>query len=252
MPVNTEYFSMQGRVYIGPRNPDGSRGPARWVYDSSNLVLAQEVERETKNESWTGVRGRAATLTTGRNLNVNLTLDQLNTDNAALAMQGVATEVVAGSVTDEAIGDVTPGDVVALEYAAVSALAMTDGSAAALVEDTDYTLNPDTGVIQFLTARTGVNADTYSYAAHSLITALNGGVKDYYVMCDFLNTVDGTLMKGLGEVHRVNFSPASEFGFIQDSFGALELEGEALVDPVRQPDPRWGPYARVKLIGPAA
>ena len=245
----TEYFSMQGRVYIGPRNPDGSRGPARWVYDAGVLSWQQEVEKETKNESWTGIRGKAATLTTARNLNGTLRLEQLNTDNMALATQGVVVEIVAGAATAETIGDVQPGDVVALQFGVVTNLAMEDGVAAPLVEDTDYTINADTGVIQFLTARTGVEVTGYDYGAHSIVTALNGGVKDVYILCDGLNTVDGTDMKTLSEVHRVNISPAGEIGFIDESFGALELEWEALVDPVRQPDPQWGPYARVKMIG---
>lgn len=251
MALQTEYFSMQGRIYIGPRNADGTRAPARWVYDSSVLNWTQTVESETITESWSGNRGVAARLTNSRQMTVNLNLRQLNLDNAALALQGVRVDIPSGTVLNETIGDVAPGNVVALEYAAVSALTLVDGAAAALVEDTDYTSSLSTGVITFLTTKTGVKASTYTYAAHSLVTALNGGSKDYYLLFDGVNTVDGTTTKCLGEVYKINFSPASEFGYIQDSFGEMAIEGEALVDSVRQSDPKWGPFARVKLIGPA-
>lgn len=244
----TEYFSMQGRVYLGLRNADGSRQPAKWVYDASTLSWAMSAETEDKFENYSGARGLAATLKTTREMTVNLTLGQLNTDLAAIAMDGVRVEIAAGAVVNETIGNVQPGNVVALEYALVSDLALVDGAAAALVEGTDFEVNLLTGVITFLSTKTGVKASAYDYAAHSIVTALNGGSPDYYLMFDGENTVDGAVMKCLGQVHRVSFMPASEFGFIQDSFGEFELEGKAKIDPVRAADPKWGPFARVKLI----
>lgn len=244
----TEYFSFQGRVFIGLRNANGTRGPAKWVYDASVLNWQMEAETESKNESWSGIRGVAATLKTSQTMTVNLTLGQLNTDNAALATSGTRVEVAAGTVTNETIGTVVVGDVVALDFAAVSNLALVDGAAAPLVEGTDYELNPKTGVLRFLTGKTGVKASTYDYAAHSIVTAMSKVAQDHYVLFDGINTVDGAEMACRGEVHRVAFDPASEMGFIQDAFGELELSGQAKIDPVRQADPKWGPFARVMLI----
>lgn len=251
MSESTEYFSGQGRVYIGNRNSDGSRAPARWVFDASVLELEQSSESEDKKESWSGTRGLAATLKTGREMKVKLTLGQLNTDIAALAVDGKRVDIASGTATAEPIGAVTAGDVVALEYSAISALVLTDGTASALVLDTDYTANMDTGVITFLSTKAGVTA-AYGYAAHSVVTAFNGENKDKYVLFDGMNTVDGAELKTVAEVHRVTFGPAATFGFIQESFGDLALEGRAKMDPVRQADPKFGPYARVKLITPAA
>lgn len=248
MADKTEYFSFQGRVFIGPRNSDGTRGRARWVYDASVLNWQMESEKESKTESWSGIRGTGATLTTSRTMNINLTLGQLNTDNAALATSGTRVEVAAGTVTNETIGTVAPGDVVALDFAAVSNLSLVDGTAAALLLGTDYELSPKTGVLRFLTAKTGVKASTYDYAAHSIVTAMSKVPQDHYILFDGINTVDGAELACRGEVHRVAFNPASELGFIQDAFGELELTGEAKIDPVRQADPKWGPFARVMLI----
>lgn len=247
-----EYFSMQGRVMIGRRNPDGTRAPARWVYDASVLSLAQSKTREEKTESWSGERGTAATMTSKRTIEVSLTLGQLNTDNLALATEGAIVEQASGTVTDEVIGDVKAGDVVALNYAAISSLSLVDGTSAALVEDTDYTLHPETGFITFLAAKTGVKASTYSYAAYSLVTLANGGAPDQYVLFDGLNTVDGTAKRCRGEVHKINFDAAETLGLIQDNFGDIPLKGLAKVDPVRQADPKWGPYARIILIDAVA
>lgn len=251
--MNTpEYFSMQGKVFIGKRNPDGSREPARWMYDASTLEMTQTKEKDTINESWSGERGEAASRTTARTFEVSLTLRQLLTDTLALAQDGVRVEAAAGTVTAEALGDVAPGDVIALDYAAISDLELEDGTTptpVALVEDTDYTYDPDLGVITFLTAKTGVSA-AYEYAAHSLVTLGNALSQDYYVLFAGLNTVDGSSARCRGEIHKINFDPSGAFGFIQDAFGELQLSGSAKMDPVRRADPRWGPYARVFLVEP--
>lgn len=251
MTDQTEYFSMQGRVYLGERNPDGSRGPAKWVYDASTLSWEQSVEREEKRESHTGSRSLGATLKTSRDLNVTLTLGQINSDHVALATDGKRVDIATGTVTDEALGNVEAGDVHALEYSAVSTVALEDGTAVPLVVDVDYIVNEDSGFVRFLTTKTGVTA-SYSYAAHSVVTVLSGSNKAYYLLFDGLNTVDDTSLKCVGEVYNLDFDPSNELGFIHESFGEIQLTGRAKLDSFRQPDPKWGPYARVKLIAPPA
>lgn len=247
---NAEYFSMQGRVIIGVRNADGTRKPGRWVYDASKLEWAMSANTDKKTESWSGSRGTAATLKTSKELKVNLTLGELNTDNAALIASGTRIDVATGTVTAEVVGDVAIGDYTALDFAATSDVVLTDDQAAVLVEGTDYTINVDTAVVTWLSANTGVTA-AYSYAAHSIVTALNGNTPDYYVLFSGANTVDGTAKKVRGEVHRLSFDPGT-LPFIQDSFGELDLSGEAKIDPVRQADPNWGGYARVIQIDPVS
>lgn len=242
----TEYFSGQGRVMIGPRHADGSRGPARWIYDASQLEMKMSAEVEEKNESWSGARGLAATMASKKTLDVDLTLGQLNTDIVALATSGQRTEVSGGSVTDEVIGDVKPGEVFALDHVLVSALVIKDGSGN-LTANTDYTVNTATGIVTFLTAKTGVKAD-YSYKAYSVATLLDGASKDWYVLFDGLNTVDGAQLKVRAEIHRVSFAPAQSMGLIQESFNDLQMTGKAKIDPVRQGDAKWGGFARVILV----
>lgn len=249
MSQTTEYFSMQGRVAIGVRNADGSRDPAQWVYDASKLEWAFSVEKDEREESYTGERGLAATLPKKKTMKLNLTLGQLNDSNAALAVAGKTVKVESGSVTGESIGSVKVGDMVALEYAKVSELALTDTSSSELEVGTDYTLNATTGVLTFLTEQEDVSAD-YEYAAHSLVVVFSGKKKDLYILFDGMNTVDGTQMMCLGEVYRASLEPASTLGLIQESFGDLELSGDALVDSVRLSQERYGGYARLKLLDP--
>lgn len=245
----TEYFSFQGQISIGERNPDGTRKPAQWVFDASAMSWAMAVTTEDKRESWSGTRGLAARLKTGRDMTVNLTLAQLNTANSVKAMDGSRVDIVSGSASGEVIGDVVAGDVWALKYSAVSSVVLTATGPTTLLEGTDYTLNADTGVIKFLTAKTGVTG-AYSYAAHSVVTAFSGGNKAWYLLFDGMNTVVGAEGKVLGEVYNLSLDPASEIAWINESFGEMALTGAALLDPYRQGDPQYGGYARVKYIDP--
>ena len=248
---STESFSMQGLVGIGLRNPDGSRMPARWVYDASSLEWDYTVETDKQNEHYSGARGLEDELDKSKDMSVKLTLGQISDKNAALALAGSVEAVTGATVTDETIGDVEPGDMWGLEFAQVSSLALVDGTAQPLVLDTDYTLNATSGVLKFLTAKTGVKASTYSYASFSIVTALTANAQDMYVLFDGMNTVRGKTTKCRGEVNRIAFSPTDSLALINDSFGSINLTGSAKVDAFRINDPKYGGYARLMLLDPA-
>lgn len=250
--MKTEYFSMQGRVAIGLLNADGTRQPARWVGDASTLEWNLSVDETDINEAYSGVRGLAATLKKSKKMDVKVNLKQISDANAALAVNGTEVAVVSGSVTDETIGDVKAGDMVALEYAKVSALVLAGTAPVAPVDGTDYKLNATTGVLTFLTDCTGVKASAYDYAAHSLVTVFSGNTPNMYVLFDGENTVDGTTLLARGEVYKIQFSPASTLGMIQDDVGSLELTGKARIDASRVDNSNYGGYARLMLLDPAA
>lgn len=249
MSQTTEFFSMQGKVALGLLNSDGTRQPARWAYDASTLEWNLSADESEKTESSSGSRGLAATLKTKKSLEVKLTLNQINDDNAALAVNGTVVPVTTGTVSAEAIGDVKAGDMVALDFAKVSAVVLSGTAPAAPALDTDYVLNPATGVITFLTDCTGVEC-AYSYAAHSLVTVFSSKSPNMYVLFDGENTVDGAIGLARGEVYKIVFSPAATLGFIQDDFGSMELTGKARFDNTRAGNDRYGGYARLMLVDP--
>lgn len=249
MSQTTEYFSMQGRVAIGLRNPDGSRKPAQWVYDASSLEWAFQVDKDEKIESYSGARGLAGTMAKKKAMTVKLTLGQINDSNAALSVAGNTVQVTGGTVTAENIGDVKAGDMVALDNALISTLALTGTLPAAPALGTDYTVNTTTGIVTFLTACTGVKAG-YTYGAYSIVTALTAKPQDMYVLFDGMNTVDGATLLARGEVHRIQFEPTSTLALVNDSFADLQLSGSARVDPVRLSNAKYGGYARLLLIDP--
>ena len=249
---NREVFSFQGKVALGIRNPNGSRGPARWAGSASACELDMTEDQDELQESFSGTRGLYATLPTKKTVKIKLTLSELNDDNAALSTAGAKVSVEAGTFTSEPIPAGKVGDMWALDYAKVSSVEITGGAGGTtpLVEDTDYTLDAVTGVGTWLTEQANEASADGDYAAHSIIAALSGSRPEFYVLFNGINTVDGTNARCRAEVYRVTFPPASTLGLIQSSFGTLELEGTALVDAVRQPDPKFGPYARLVLIDP--
>lgn len=251
MTTKTEYFAMQGRVALGLRNADGTRQPARWVSDAGTLEWSFTTDKKKINESFAGSRGLAATLKGAKTMNVKVSFKQINDDNAALSVNGNVVAIASGSVSGETIGDVKAGDMVALDYAKVSAVVLTGTAPVAPALGTDYKLNEATGVITFLADCMGVSG-AYDYASHSLVTVFTSNSPDMYLLFDGENTVDGTVLLARGEVYKVQFDPASTVGLIQDDFGNLELSGEALVDAVRVDNSQYGGYARLALIDPGA
>jgi hypothetical protein len=249
---NREVFSYQGKVALGIRNSNGSRGAARWAGSASVCELDMTEDQDELQESFSGQRGLYATLPTKKTVKVKLTLSELNDDNAALALGGQKVSVDAGTVTGEPIPAGKAGEMWALDFAKVSSVDLVGGAGGTtpLVLDTDYSLDLTMGVGTWLTDQATAASGDYEYAAHSIITALSGSRPEFYVLFNGINTVDGTNSRFRGEVYRVTFPPASTLALIQSSFGTLELEGTALVDAVRQPDPNFGPYARAILIDP--
>lgn len=251
MSTTTESFSMQGMVSIGIRNADGSRAPATWVSNASSLEWGFTVETDEAIDSFSGARGVLDELDKSKKMTVKVTITQLNDNNAALAMGGTVVPVTGSTVTGETIGDVAIGDIVALEYAKVSDVVLSGTAPSAPAAGVDYTLNPDTGLLTFLTACTGVSA-AYTYGAFSIVTALTKGAQDYYVLFDGQNTVRGAVGLCRGEVNRIGFSPTDTLGLITDSFGNINLSGSARVDPLRVSNSKYGGYARLMLLDRAA
>lgn len=249
---NREVFSFQGKVALGIRNSDGSRQAARWAGNASVCELDMTEDQDEQVDSFTGTRGVYGTLPTKKTLKVKLTLTEVNDDNTAIGLGGQKVSVDAGTVTGEPLPVGKVGDMFALDFAKVSSVDITGGAGGTtpLVLDTDYTLDADLGVGTYLTAQTVAPSVDYDYAAHSIVAALTGTRPEFYVLYSGFNTVDGTNAKARGEVYRVTFPPASTLALISSSFGTLELEGTAKVDPVRQPDPKFGSYARMVLVDP--
>jgi hypothetical protein len=157
-------------------------------------------------------------------------------ENFAFANLGTVTEQDdAATVTDEQLPiNLGVGSVYFLggleQHDHITSLVFTP----AMVENTDYILNPITGKVTFLTDQSGSPGPTASYGYRdarsvSIQTAPQG---------QYLLTFEGWNLRNNDAEGKMNlwntrFDPAKLVEFINEELQVLEMEGTMLVDPLK-------------------
>lgn len=247
-----QYFSLQGKVYIGSRLSDGKPGAMHWVNDAGLLNISASVSEETKKESYSGNRLTAATISTGTEVTFNLTLNHATGRNLALGLYGEERTVASGSITDEPIPAVVDGESVVLDRGDISNLVITDsaGTPATLTADTDYVIDSaDGGVIRFINVAgfTQPFSADYDNGASLDVTMFTKTAPERYLMLDGLNTVTNDRVRV--RLYKCKFNPVSQFDLINSTFGELALTGSVLFDSLSEPDAALGGFGRIELMG---
>jgi hypothetical protein len=246
-------FSFQGKVYLGTRLAGGLPGPLRWVGDAPVCTVTLATESETRKESYSGQRVSSAVLNKGNDAQVALTLNWANGDNLALGLYGSKVTVAAGSVTSEFMpAGLGVGDTVALARGDISALVVTDstGVPLTLVAGTNYAIdNAKAGTINILSLGAFVQPFKASYSAGASVNVamFTVAAPERYLLLDGINTIDGTPVKV--RLYRTKFNPASSLPLINESFGTLELTGQALFDSEAAIDPALGGFGKIEMPG---
>jgi hypothetical protein len=223
----------------------------RWVGDASVLQVALSTTTTDRQESYSGNRLTSVRLQTAKKADLTLTLSYFSAKNLALGLYGDASDVDTGTVTAESLPDnLTADDAVALDHRDVSDLVLTDsasGSPATLTEDTDYTLDADTGIVQILKvdSYTQPFQAAYSYAAAVNVPMFGSGVPERYLVLDGINTVDSNHVKL--RLYRCAFDPASQLDLISNDLGTLELKGSVLYDSLNAADSNFGGFGRIEM-----
>jgi hypothetical protein len=242
-------FSLQGKISTAIRNTvTGLPGPFTWLGNVSVANMALETDKSDKNESFSGNRLLYGSLQRSKSARVSMTLDELLPEGFALGLYGTQVDTAGANVADEVMPNpVAVGDQVQLDNPFVSAVVVTDSAAspATLIAGTDYVVHPIGGRIEIL----GLGAYTqpfhvaYTYAArNALVMFENVTPPERWVLFEGINTLTGRNVKI--ELYRMQFDPVSDFGLINDDFGGLQLEAQALYDPLNAADAALGGFGR--------
>lgn len=247
-------FIGRGRVYIAERDNNGIPGKFNFVGCADALNIALTVETITHNSKCTSADAVDAQLTTSQQAEVTMTLSEWLKKNLLLALR--ATEVpdqTGGSVTGEACGTgFVAGDVYLLGQVNgqprtnVSAVTISD-TGGALVLNTDYTLNADTGTVTFLLPTTGAVTADYTYDDLPYAAMFKAGQKDYWVRFDGVNKADSDDVF-LVDLYKVQFNPAANLDLLSDEYALLELGGAVLIDDTKTDSGDLGQFGRMTLL----
>ena len=232
------YYSGQGRLGVGDRDSTtGELYNVVFVGNVTSLTLDIATTKFEHKESMSGDRAIDLTIIQERNATFKFVAESLNLVNLASGLYGEYGSVAGASVTGE-LHLATKGKGIPLLHPNVDIASVaieTSPGAVALVEGTDYSVDPGFGMVYILSTSTVITtADTlvsvdYDHGGHDKLEAFTTGTPpERYLRFEGLNTVNGDLR--LIDIPRAAFDPLTGLEFINEELGSGEFNGNILPD----------------------
>lgn len=261
--VTEEYFSGQGVVMAAFRDADGKALGFRPLGNVPALSIKNAATVLEHKESTTGQRGTDKRLTTEVKVNLELTMENFNSENIAFCTRGTATDVTGAAITGE-LTKAYAGAVTALAHIKVSTVVVKQ-SATTLIPytiegaDWDYKLNADAGSLMFNTVGAAdigsiiytlgiadISVD-YTFATQTQVHAFTEGQPELFLRFEGLNTAEDNAPVVI-EVFKFAVDPTQDLSLISDTLQSFVLQGSVLKDSSRT---TGSPYYRVTKIDEA-
>jgi len=248
-------FQGRGKTYLSLRDEDGNVGVASLEIctDALSLALNEETFSHFNKCGAVDVEDFRGTKTQGAEITMTIA-DIADEAIMALGMNGTVDDAGStGSVADEALpSGIVVGDSYFLggndSYQGISGLVLEDNASAPLVEGTNFTLNADTGRVEFTDLSTFVQpfSASYGYTNGRQVSFFTNPSAEYSLRYDFINKANGG-RPGLVELYRVRMGLFDNFDLQPDELSIPTIKGSALADPNRDDTDRLGRFGRVVL-----
>lgn len=257
-----DYFSGQGKLYLGSRSAAGNPETLRWIGDVADFSFSAEPDVLEAKENYSGNRQTVVRITRELKMSMKASMRQISADNLKLMLLGDTVAQASGSVTGETIspttGTLAVGNVFLLGGQDVSAVTIKDssGTPKALVAGTDYTLNAKGGSIEILDVTTNgpftlpLKAD-YTKAAATRVKMFTAANQEFWLRFEGLNTAVSGYPPVIVDIYRVRLDPVKDFGLINDDLGNFELAGSCLVDQTKTVSSDFGQFGRMIALAAA-
>lgn len=248
----------QGPVMIGtydPQNGTPEMGFLTNLYSvgCGNRTLTTTPGREVKKlkESCSGQRLDLKEIETSKSLEVALEMFQVEGRTLAAAFLGEAVVKAAGTVTDEVLPELNPGDYFFTKNPKISSLVINDSTGTPLVyvEGTHYTLESAAHGRCRLIAHPAAHVEPvkmdYAYAEYANIAAFSAAGVERGIIFSGVNG-DGQHARVI--IPRISLAMSGDWSWISDEEATLTLGGSALYVPELQNDPDFGPFMRIDAL----
>jgi len=246
------YFSGQGRVFIGTRDPNGHADGLQFVGNVPELRISPSVETLEHQEAQSGQRLTDLQILRSVSAEFTCVLEELLPVNLALALYGNALTVAPGTVTDERLPNpLKPGHLYPLAKQNVSAVVVRDAANATLPA-TQYSVNARHGSLTLLDATTGGPyvqpfQVSYSFGAAQSTAMFTQPLPERWIRFEGLNTANAN-REVVIDLYRVSINPTRELSLISDELMRFELSGRVLADLSRPSDGDLGQFGRMVLL----
>ncbi|MFV0680274.1 hypothetical protein [Ottowia sp.] len=248
----------QGPVHIGTFDPVNGRPESGYLVDlysvgcgNRTLTATPSRETETITESCSGQRLTLKEIETAKSLEVQLEMVQFDSRTLAQAFFGGAVVKADGTVTDEQLPALQPGDYFVLKNPRTSSVVIEDSTGAPItyVEGTHYEVSDaDHGRYRLIAHPVGYTEPLlvdYAYAGYINIAAFSKTNVEKGVI---FSGVNGDGQKARVIIPRISLAMSGDFGWIGDSASTLSLGGQALYVPQLQADADYGPFMRIDTM----
>ncbi len=248
----------QGPVHIGTYNPAKGRPEMGFLTDlysvgCGNRTLTATPSRETSTltESCSGQRLTLKEMETAKSLQVSLEMVQFDSRTLASAFYGDAIEKPDGTVTDEVLTELLPGDYFFLKNPRSSSVVIEDSTAAPVVyvEGTHYEVSDADHSRYRLLAHPAAHVEPlkvdYEYAGFINIAAFSKTNVEKGIIFSGING-DGQKVRVI--IPRISLAMSGDFGWISDEASPLTVGGQALYVPELQSDADFGPFMRIDTM----
>lgn len=232
----SELISLQGYMFAHARTTAGRPGIGWWMGNVPSAQLELSVDKEEKQESFTGSRGLYDTMTKKKAGRITGSFDEWSLKNLALGMYATELAIASASVTAEALpADLAVGDYFSLRYPYASSVVITDsagspvtmpGTAYAKAGHNDRMFQ----VMSDLGAYTEPLKAAYTYAAQEGLDVFSEEPREIYVVFDGINTLTGQPVTY--DLFRTKFDPFGQQQVIHDGYGSLDFGADILLDPL--------------------
>jgi len=232
---DSKYFRGQGALFIGSRDATtGKPTGLTFVGDLSSAELTPNVERSELIENTSGNSAVAVSAIKSVKYNMAIAMRSIKPAHLAIALSATLTTVTGGSVTDEA-HTAYLDKFTALDYNKISSVVITNvGATVTYVLNTDYVINADAGMIEFISGGTITDGTPvlidYAYASQQHVKSDPGNLERYVVFAG-INTANNDKQTRC-EIYKVKFDP-SVLSLITDDVADMQLAGVVELDTLR-------------------
>ncbi|MDR2091930.1 MAG: hypothetical protein LBP58_01195 [Azoarcus sp.] len=247
-----------GPVQIGTFDLDRGRADQGYIVDvyrvgcgTSALTTSISIETRDVKETCSGHGCTLIQYTNARTLTVSLSLVQFSGRTLAAALFGAAVENEGGTVTDEILPELAPGDYFNLRHVKASDIVIADstGSPIQYVEGTHYEVE-DAGhgrihLIGHPQSHVEPVMVDYAYGRSVNIKAFSQTNVERGIIFDGLNQ-SGQRARLI--IPRVALSLNGDFSWISNEEATLTLSGNALYVQQLEGDTDYNGFARVSLF----
>lgn len=243
-----EFLSLQGKANLA-RNIDGKVSTLVELGNLTALNIGISTETTKIKESKTGKRQDVLEIEKGKEVTVEMTLNEQTKHDVALAFQAELTHLEGRTVSDTPLATLKVGNKVKLDGFNLSDVSLVDKNSKTLEKGKHYTLDEKFGVLTVLSLDEIVQPvkATFTEGAmkSSVIFSLPANA-EYYFLFEGINSIDNKKMAV--ELWRFKPSANGNMGFINEELGELQIKGSCLADTKKQQDAKLGGFGRIVYL----